>query len=77
MPSRTVTRMDRLSSFLSQHIGIEVWMASLVAIALATVVLNQIAQVLLRHAAKATRRTASVWDDGLVQSAGRPMLAAI
>jgi len=69
--------MERLSSFLSQHIGIEVWMASLVAIALATVMLNQIAQVLLRHAAKATLRTASVWDDALVQSAGRPVLAAM
>ncbi len=52
-------------------------MASLVAIALATVILNQIAQVLLRHAAKATRRSASVWDDALVQSAGRPVLAAM
>ncbi len=52
-------------------------MASLVAIALATVIANQIAQVLLRHAAKATGRTASVWDDALVQSAGRPVLAAM
>ena len=52
-------------------------MASLVAIALATIILNQIAQVLLRHAAKATQRTASVWDDALVQSASRPVLAAM
>ena len=52
-------------------------MASLVAIALATIIFNQIAQVLLRHAAKATLRTASVWDDALVQSASRPVLAAM
>lgn len=62
---------------MSEHIGIEVWVASLVAIALGTIILNQIAQVLLRHAAKATRRTNSVWDDALVRSAGRPVLAAM
>ena len=44
--------MNRLSEFLSQYIGIELWMASLVAIAIVTVAANQVAQVLLRHAAK-------------------------
>lgn len=69
--------MNRLSEFLSQHIGIELWVASLIAIALVTVALNQVAQVLLRHAAKVTARTASVWDDALVQTASRPVLAAM
>ena len=69
--------MNRLSEFLSQHIGIELWVASLIAIALVTIALNQLAQVLLRHAAKVTERTASVWDDALVQTASRPVLAAM
>ena len=69
--------MNRLSTFLSEHIGIELWVASLIAIALVTVALNQVAQVLLRHAAKVTERTASVWDDALVQTASRPVLAAM
>lgn len=69
--------MKRLSEFLSQNIGIELWMASLIAIALVTVLLNQVAQVLLRHAAKVTARTTSVWDDALVQTASRPVLAAM
>ena len=69
--------MNRMSTFLSEHIGIELWVASLIAIALVTVALNQVAQVLLRHAAKVTSRTASVWDDALVQTASRPVLAAM
>jgi MscS family membrane protein len=69
--------MNRLSSFLSQYVGIELWMASLAIIALVTVLANQLAQVLLRHASKAARRTSSVWDDALVQSASRPVLAAM
>lgn len=69
--------MNRLSELLSQHIGVEFWVASLVAIAIVTVVANQIAQVLLRHAWRVTQRTATVWDDALVQSASRPVLAAM
>ena len=69
--------MNRLSSFLSQYVGIELWMASLVIIALVTVLANQLAQVLLRHAAKVASRTTSIWDDALVQSASRPVLAAM
>ncbi len=69
--------MNRLSEFLSQNIGIELWMASLIVIALITIAVNQVAQVLLRHATTLTERTASVWDDALVQTASRPVLAAM
>lgn len=69
--------MNRLSQFLSENIGVELWIATLVAIALITIVLNQVAQVLLRHAAKATAKTDTVWDDALVQTASRPVLVAM
>jgi MscS family membrane protein len=69
--------MNRLSEFLSQHIGVELWVASLVAIAIVTVLANQVAQVLLRHAAHVTSKTSTVWDDALVSSASRPVLAAM
>ena len=49
--------MNRLTEFLSREIGIELWIASLVAIAIITVVVNQAAQLLLRHAARAAKRT--------------------
>ena len=69
--------MDALREFLSQQIGIEPWIASLVAIAIVTIVANQLAQVLLRQAVRATSRTTTVWDDALLRSAGRPVLAAM
>jgi MscS family membrane protein len=69
--------MNQLSEFLSRNIGIELWMATLVVIALVTVAANQVAQVLVRKAARATAKTVTVWDDALVQSASRPLLTAM
>ncbi|MEO7940647.1 MAG: mechanosensitive ion channel family protein [Burkholderiaceae bacterium] len=69
--------MNRLSAFLGQSMGVELWVATLIGIAVATIVLNQLAQVLLRKAATVTARTASVWDDALVQTASRPVLVAM
>ncbi len=69
--------MNRLSEFVSQTIGVEAWVASLIAIALLTIVLNQVAQVLLRHASHATQKTSNVWDDALVTTASRPLLVAM
>lgn len=68
--------MNRLSEFLSQNIGIELWIATLVAIVLVTIVVNQVAQVVLRKAAAVTARTTTVWDDALVSTASRPVLVA-
>ena len=68
--------MKHLSDFLTRTVGIEPWLASLLVIALVTFVLNQIAQLLLRHAAKVTQRTRTVWDNALVSTASRPILVA-
>lgn len=68
--------MDALSEFLGARLGLELWVASLIGIALATVVVNQAAQVLLHHMARVTAGTKSVWDDALVTSAHRPVLLA-
>ncbi len=73
----TVVDMERLSELLSRYVGVEIWVASLVAIAVITLLANQIAQVLLRQAARATEKTSTVWDDALVQTASRPVLAAM
>ncbi len=69
--------MNRLSEFLGQSIGIEAWIASMLAIALVTIVLNQLAQVLLRKASQATQKTQTVWDDALVSTASRPILVVM
>jgi len=66
--------MNRLGELLSEHIGIQLWLATLIGIALVTIVINQIAQLLLRRAARITARTSAAWDDALVQTASRPIL---
>ena len=69
--------MDRLSEFISEKIGIEPWVAAIVAIALVTVAANYLAQLLLRQALKASKKTATRWDEALLRSANRPLLAAM
>jgi MscS family membrane protein len=69
--------MKQISEFLSRNVGVEPWVASLIAIALVTLVLNQVAQVLLRNAVKVTRRADAVWGTALVDTASRPILVAM
>ena len=69
--------MDRLSEFISDRIGIEPWVAMIVAIALVTITANYLAQLLLRQATKASAKTTTTWDDALLRSANRPVLAAM
>jgi len=69
--------MDRLSQLISEKIGIEPWVATIAAIAIVTVVANYVAQLLLRQALKASARTTTTWDDALLRSANRPVLAAM
>jgi len=69
--------MDRLSGFISEKIGIEPWIAMIVAIAVVTIVVNYVAQLLLRQGLKASAKTTTVWDEALLRSANRPLLAAI
>ncbi len=69
--------MNSLSDFLSRHIGIELWLASLFAIALVTVIVNLLAQLVLRRLTQLTENTKTVWDDALVQTASRPVLLAL
>lgn len=69
--------MKRLAELLSQYAGVELWVASLVAIVVTTVVLNLIAQTLLRQAARISRKTETVWDDAFVSTASGPILVAM
>jgi MscS family membrane protein len=69
--------MNRLSQWLNQYVGVDLWVASLLVIAAVTVAANHVAQVLLRYAAHVTENTSTVWDDALVTSASRPVLAAM
>ncbi len=68
--------MERLSELISAKIGIEPWVATIVAIALVTVLANYVLQLMLRQALKASAKTSTVWDDALLRSANRPLLLA-
>ncbi len=69
--------MDALSELLGTRTGLAPWVITLIAIALVTAIVNQVAQVLLRQARRLSARTASTWDDALLTSAGRPLLVAL
>jgi MscS family membrane protein len=73
----TLPAMERLSNFISDKVGLELWIAMIVAIALGTIVANYVAQLLLRQAIKASAKTTTTWDDALLRSANRPVLAAM
>lgn len=73
----TVSSMNHISDFLTRTVGIAPWVASLIAIAVVILILNQVAQVLLRSAAKLTHRTDAVWGRALVGTASRPILVAM
>lgn len=65
--------MNRLSLLLSEHLGLELWLASLVVIALATFLVNFVAQALLSRIERISGKTSTVWDDALVQAARSPL----
>ena len=69
--------MIRLSHFLEHTLGIEPWIISLIVIALVTVAANLVARVVLGQLERTTQKTATVWDDALVQTASRPLLIAM
>jgi MscS family membrane protein len=69
--------VERFEGFLNSTLGLPVWVASLVLIAIATAVVNQVAQVALRHAGRMVTHTVNAWDDALITSAGRPILVAL
>jgi len=69
--------MQSFSEFLDARLGVPPWIAAVMGIALLTAVVNRIAQTLLRQALRVTERTETVWDDALLRSASRPVLAAL
>lgn len=64
-----------------QSFGLEVlaapWLTRVFVILAVTAMANLVAEAVLRHVARITARTATVWDDALVRCASRPMLTVI
>jgi len=62
---------------LGAYVGADVWVVQVLTIAIGTLVVNGIAELLVRRAAAIAKRTSTVWDDALVSCAGKPMLVTI
>ncbi len=69
--------MGRMTRFLSEQVGLETWVATVLGILLATFVAHQLAALILRRAQRAAERTAIVWDDAVVRSTGKPLRIVI
>ncbi len=66
---------------LADRLGISLltapWLPQVLLAVLATVVLNLVAEFVLRHAAKVASKTTTHWDEALLRSANKPVLVAI
>ncbi|MBE0621742.1 MAG: mechanosensitive ion channel family protein [Burkholderiales bacterium] len=69
--------MTELADKLGFSFLAEPWLPQMLIAIVATVAINLVAEFLLRHAARATAKTATPWDEALVRSASKPMLVAI
>ena len=69
--------MKELADKLGFSFLAEPWLPQMLIAIVATVAINLVAEFLLRHAARATAKTATPWDEALVRSAGKPILVAI
>lgn len=64
--------MNRLSETLQQSIGVELWLASALAILLLTLLVGQAVRVAFLQANRWAERTANPWDEALLGAARRP-----
>ncbi len=62
--------------FVSANFGLASWVATLLAMAFATLVIHYLLGIVLKRASHIAGRTQTVWDDALVSSAAKPTLLA-
>ena len=69
--------MNNWKEWLTSVLGVPPWVATLIGVAVLTVVINAALQWGLRQFGRVTQRTASVWDDALLYGAQRPLAWAV
>ncbi|MDO9568868.1 MAG: mechanosensitive ion channel family protein [Hydrogenophaga sp.] len=65
--------MNDIAQRLQNAAGLELWLATVLAIAVLTLLANQAVRVLLKHAARWAQRTATHWDEALLNAASKPL----
>ncbi|WP_310567967.1 mechanosensitive ion channel family protein [Hydrogenophaga sp.] len=66
-----------LTEQLQQRFGIEIWLASVLAIVLATALVDQGLRMLLRRLERWTHASSSPWDEALLLAGRRPLRAVV
>lgn len=65
--------MNRLTETLQQSIGVELWLASVLAIILLTLLIGQAVRTAFLQADRWAQRTANPWDEALLGAARKPV----
>jgi MscS family membrane protein len=65
--------MKDLAHNIQQTLGLELWLFSLLAIALLTLLLNHAARLLLKQAQRWAQTTTTHWDEALLSAANKPL----
>lgn len=65
--------MQAVRAFLIHNLGLEPWLAMVLAIVLIAVLLSITSRVVLNQADKLARRTRTAWDEALIAAARRPI----
>lgn len=68
--------MQLYYDFVSANFGVASWMATLLAMAFATLVIHYLLGMGIKRASHIAGRTQTVWDDALINSAAKPVLLA-
>ena len=75
--SRNDHTVSPILDWLNSQLGLASWVATLIAIALLTILLNYAIKIFLRKAGAAAKRSTTFWDDALLNSAAEPLLLAM
>lgn len=65
--------MNRLTESLQQFIGVELWLASVLAIVLLTLLVGQAVRAVFVQAERWAQRSANPWDEALLGAARQPV----
>lgn len=68
--------MQNYYDFVGANFGLASWMATLLAMAGATLVIHYLLRMVIKRASHITARTQTIWDDALVHSGTKPVLLA-
>ncbi|MCV0440912.1 MAG: mechanosensitive ion channel family protein [Hydrogenophaga sp.] len=69
--------MNVLAEFLNRFLETELWLATALSLVLLTLLASQIVRMLFKHATRLAQRSATHWDEALVNAARLPVQAVI